>query len=197
MAFDSTKTSNDLIKSNEYNNLIADLKGHGSRHASTGSDSLPADAITSTMLKTNSVGLDAFDESLDYKFTANINLVGGAVLEAPLDLDGNQLQDAGHEVAPNVSSNFLVTNNEVIMVDTSSNTITITLGSADVYEGSIVKVLDKAGNASANNITVDTENAETINGQNSAIIDSDFEALKFQSDGQNWFVTGRVAGGSI
>lgn len=197
MVFSETKSPGDVISSSDYNDLIVDLFGHSSRHAASGTDSLPADSISSSMLQTDSVGLDAFDESLDYSFTANVNFKSGAKFSAPLDLDGNQLQDAGHEVEPNVTSNFTVTDNEVVLVDTSSNAVTVTLGSVDVYEGSIVKVVDKAGNASTNNITVNTGGSETINGETSVVINNNFEALTFQSDGSNWVIVGRMEGGSV
>lgn len=197
MAFNDTKSPGDLITASDYNDLITDLFGHSSRHAASGTDSLPADSVSSTMLQTDAVDLDSLDQSLDFQFSADVDFLGGATFSAPLDLGTNKIQDAGYEVAPNVTSNFTVTGNNVVMVDTSTSAITVTLGSVEVYEGSVVKVVDKSGNASTNNITIDTAGSETINGETSVVINSNFEALTLQSDGTNWIITGRMEGGSV
>jgi len=70
----------------------------------------------------------------------------------------------------------------------------ITLSSSDVSDGKII-VMDKLGNAGSNPISVLTESSETINGETDAILNSDYEALTFQSDGSDWFIVNRMSGG--
>jgi len=81
--------------------------------------------------------------------------------------------------------------------DSTTGTSSVTLSSSDTTSGKIIRVMDKNGNASSNNITVDTESSETINGETSAVLNSDWESLTFQSDGTDWFIVSRMGGGSV
>lgn len=46
---------------------------------------------------------------------------------------------------------------------------------------------DAGGNSNSNPITIETESTETIDGANSATINTDFAELKIYSDGSDWF----------
>jgi hypothetical protein len=78
-------------------------------------------------------------------------------------------------------------NDRIIGVDTSGGPITITLGSASVEAGKCILIKDITGNAAANNITVATEGAETIDGAGTLVINTAYEAIGVFSDGTNWF----------
>jgi len=66
--------------------------------------------------------------------------------------------------------------------------ITITLPTAQVVTGRSIVVKDAGGNASTNNITIDTEGAETIDGAATAVIAADYNSINLYSDGSNWFI---------
>jgi hypothetical protein len=114
-----------------------------------------------------------------------------------LQTDGTNLsfESVTIEQTATVSSNFITSGQTTVFADVSSNTLTVTLATSDAEDGRKVRVVDKAGNAGSNNITINTEGIQTINGETSAILNSNFEALTFQSDGQNWFIVSRMAGG--
>lgn len=65
--------------------------------------------------------------------------------------------------------------------------ITITLDSSDVASGRMIIVKDESGGATTNNITIDTEGAETIDGGASVTISVNYGVTKLYSDGLNWF----------
>lgn len=96
-----------------------------------------------------------------------------------------------------VSSNYTTSDDEVIFVDTSAGAITVTLASADADAGKGVTIIDDAGNAEANPITVATEGAETIDTVTSKTIDDDFAALNIRSNGSNWFTESGTAAGDV
>ena len=69
-----------------------------------------------------------------------------------------------------------------------SGVVTVTLPSAQVNAGRLFTIKDESGNASTNNITVATEGSELIDGSATNVIDSDYGAKHYYSDGTNWFV---------
>ena len=73
-------------------------------------------------------------------------------------------------------------------VQTSLGTFTMTLPTAASLPGRRVTIKDIDGNASTNNITIDTTAAETIDGSATATISANFGVLEFESDGANWYV---------
>lgn len=63
----------------------------------------------------------------------------------------------------------------------------ITLMSSEVIAGRTVVIKDSSGNAGTNNITIDTEGAETIDGNATFVINTNYEKVMLYSDGSNWF----------
>jgi len=86
-------------------------------------------------------------------------------------------------------TNYTTTADDCIVgVDSTGGAVTITLGSASVAAGKIVVIKDAGGGASSNNITIDTEGSETIDGSASTSITSDNGVVRLYSDGTNWFI---------
>lgn len=63
----------------------------------------------------------------------------------------------------------------------------LTLPTAQVVAGRIAIVKDAGGNAGTNNITVDTEGAQTIDGVSTYVINSNYQSASLYCDGTNWF----------
>lgn len=69
-----------------------------------------------------------------------------------------------------------------------AGTVTITLPTAEVRKGRIYTVKDESGAANSNNITVDTEGSETIDGSATDVININYQSKSYYSDGANWFI---------
>ena len=72
---------------------------------------------------------------------------------------------------------------------TATAAVAITLPSAlasIVRPGVLIK--DAGGNAATNNITIQTQGAETIDGSATAVLVGDYDAIWVYSDGSNWFL---------
>ncbi len=100
-------------------------------------------------------------------------VVGGGVALAHISKDTNYTTTA---------------DNCIVSVDSTGGAVTITLGSASVATGKIVVIKDAGGSANSNNITIDTEGSETIDGSASTSITSDYGVVRLYSDGTNWFI---------
>lgn len=71
--------------------------------------------------------------------------------------------------------------------------VTMTLASADCAPQTTITVVDVDGNAAADPMTIDCEGTETISGQASLTLDTDYEWVRLQPDESqdNWLVVGR------
>lgn len=92
-------------------------------------------------------------------------------------------QVATRTVATSVSTNSA---DMVILVNTAAAR-TITLATSDVAEGRTITIKDSTGGALANNITIDTEGAQLIDGAASIAIALNYGSATVVSDGTNWF----------
>jgi len=64
----------------------------------------------------------------------------------------------------------------------------LTLPTAETEEGRIIVIKDAGGNAGSNNITIDTEAAQTIDGSATLVINGDYDSVSLYCDGSNWFI---------
>ena len=71
---------------------------------------------------------------------------------------------------------------------TSTGAVTsLTLPTAQTIEGRIIHIKDSGGNAGANNITIDTEGGENIDGAGTYVISTNYDKVTLYCDGSNWF----------
>ncbi len=70
---------------------------------------------------------------------------------------------------------------------TTTGVVTVRVMSDQVVKGRAFTIKDAGGNASANNISVTSEGAETFDGAASVTMSTDHEILRLYSDGTNWF----------
>jgi len=101
----------------------------------------------------------------------------------------------GGDVKTNsVSANYTTSGEDILFIDPSgTGGLTITLASADAYDGHGITLIDVGASSEANPITVATEGTETIDGLSSKQIASDSAQLLLESDGTNWFTSGGAA----
>jgi hypothetical protein len=71
---------------------------------------------------------------------------------------------------------------------TATTAVTITLPTAEVVKGRAVNIKDAGFNASTNNITIETEGAELIEGAANLVISADGVSISLYSNGSDWFI---------
>ena len=116
--------------------------------------------------------------------------------EANLKFDGSTLTVTGGVVhamtAAKTSAYEATASDYVVAVNTSGGAVTITLPE-NAAAGTTYIVKDTAGSAASNAVTVSRKTADTIDGQTSVSITSNYGAITVVSNGSNWFIVRRTA----
>jgi hypothetical protein len=88
------------------------------------------------------------------------------------------------------ATHTLVATDSVLMVTyTSTGVVTVTIPTTEIAKaGRIFTIVDSGGSALTNNISIETEGAETISGEANLIMDVDYMVITLMSDGTNLFV---------
>jgi len=110
-------------------------------------------------------------------------LGAGSLIDALNRLSSGRFRRTG------TATDLQSTNETVIGVTDTSVPRTVTISSADITkEGRFIFVKDESNGAGTNNITIDTEGAETIDGVPSTVINTDLGSKVMYSDGSNLFL---------
>lgn len=92
-----------------------------------------------------------------------------------------------HTITTTTVTAYAIGDYVVVLVDTTSNAVTVTLPAASSNAGKFFHVKWKAGPRS-NKVTIDTQGSETIDGHSSVIPNTRYTSLQLISDGTNWFI---------
>lgn len=88
---------------------------------------------------------------------------------------------------PAASPYAVLLDDSVVVYTGTGGAVTINLPAADDYgAGRILYVKDGGGDATANNITIDGDSAETIDGAATYVLDADYEAVRLLCTGTAW-----------
>ena len=121
--------------------------------------------------------------------TASLSDLTGNVVIGGDNLKINGSQTVKETTVNSATYDLLVTDYILNVTYTSTGAVTsLTLPTAQVVKGRIVIIKDSGGTAGTNNITIDTEGAETIDGAATAVISSNYTSINLYSDGTNWFI---------
>jgi len=77
----------------------------------------------------------------------------------------------------------------VLLVDTTGSAITLNLGAASARNGLTLKIKDYKGNAATNNITINRNGADTIDGLTSLVIRDNYGGFQINPITGGWFLS--------
>lgn len=98
-------------------------------------------------------------------------------------------QDVARTAVNSASYNVLVTDYIIGVTYTPTGAVTINLpAAATIGEGTVYHIKDEGGNAGTNNITVDGNDSETIDGETTKVINTNYACISVYCDGSNWFI---------
>ena len=151
-------------------------------------------AITMINLPVSSTPSDGDEESYTFAIDSN------AVLKVKASANGtggvDELQEVhygGHvrnTTTVNVATYDLLAGDDILLVTyTATAAMTsLTLPTAQTIDGRVIVIKDAGGNANTNNITIDTEAAQTIDGAATLVINTDYDSVTLVCDGTNWLI---------
>ena len=101
-----------------------------------------------------------------------------------------ELGREGNITTVNTSTyDLLITDYILSVTYTATGPVTsLTLPTAQCIERRIIHIKDSGGLAGTNNITIDTQGAETIDGNATKTMNTNYEAISIYSDGTNWYI---------
>jgi hypothetical protein len=77
---------------------------------------------------------------------------------------------------------------QIVLVDSTSGTVAITLPSAATMPGRRYTVKDWKGQSATHNITVGTTASQKIDGSSTSVLSTNYQAIEVASDGANWAI---------
>jgi len=86
------------------------------------------------------------------------------------------------------SSYTLTAADQVVLANSTSAILTITLPTAIGINGRRYTVKDWKGTSATNNITVATTSSQTIDGSTTQVLSTNYQAIEVASDGANWSI---------
>ena len=126
------------------------------------------------------------DPVIEGKAAASIT-VTGTLTAGGSDIQGGQTVN----ITPVTTATYDIQTTDYILHVTYTTTgpvTSLTLLTAQCVDGRIIRIKDAGGNAATNNITVDTEGSETIDGVSTFVLNTNGEAVDFYAYDGNWFV---------
>ena len=110
------------------------------------------------------------------------------IASATSTLSGTVIHGGGFiEHYVNVSTNYTALQSDMSIGVSSTGAVLVTLP-PNAVAGTTYKVKDERGTAAANNITVSSTGAVKVDGAANFVMNSNYAANEFYSNGQNWFV---------
>lgn len=110
-----------------------------------------------------------------------------------MKISGNSIKSDGYAElrlsvsAAKTAAYTVVDTDDVVLVDTTSAAITVTIPSALIATPGYQVVIKDVGAAEDNNITIATEGSETVNGAATGTIATTKAAMRLVSNGTNLF----------
>lgn len=112
------------------------------------------------------------------------------VLGGDLNLSNNSIKNLSASVSTAIETSGSLSDKDasIIPLNSSGGPITYTINTSLMSSGKILIFKDIGGGASSNNITIEPEGGETIDGSSSHIISQDYGKLKIFCHDNNWYI---------
>jgi hypothetical protein len=148
-------------------------------------------------LTDSSVRETNLDSSISFYVSGTTDGNNNAVFDGNVVMNGTTLQASAQRVSTTVASSFPYTVAEgdyVILVEGTGSPRTIDLPAKANHAGRVLIIKDATGNASSNNIEIDPNGSETIDGTSTKLMSGDKSSLTIVCGSDQWYVLGNYPG---
>jgi hypothetical protein len=148
-------------------------------------------------LTDSSVRATDLDSSISFYVSGTTDGNNNAVFDGNVVMNGTTLQASAQRVSTTVASSFPYTVAEgdyVILVEGTGSPRTIDLPAKANHAGRVLIIKDATGNASSNNIEIDPNGSETIDGTSTKLMSGDKSSLTIVCGSDQWYVLGNYPG---
>lgn len=115
---------------------------------------------------------------------------GVVTVNGQLDFNDSLVVNSLHAQTGVANVITVTTSNYYVGVTSAAAAKTVNLpAAASAGQGFSLTIKDEGGSAATNNITVDADGSETIDGQLTALIGANYGSLNLICDGSNWFIS--------
>ena len=148
-------------------------------------------------LEEGSTSSTNLDSSISFYVSGTTDGNNNAVFDGNVVMNGTTLQASAQRVSTTVASSFPYTVAEgdyVILVEGTGSPRTIDLPAKANHAGRVLIIKDATGNASSNNIEIDPNGSETIDGTSTKLMSGNKSSLTIVCGSDQWYVLGNYPG---
>ena len=148
-------------------------------------------------LEDGSTSSTNLDSSISFYVSGTTDGNNNAVFDGNVVMNGTSLQASAQRVSTTVASSFPYTVAEgdyVILVEGTGSPRTINLPAKANHAGRVLIIKDATGNASSNNIEMDPNGSETIDGTSTKLMNGNKSSLTIVCGSDQWYVLGNYPG---
>ena len=148
-------------------------------------------------LEDGSTSSTNLDSSISFYVSGTTDGNNNAVFDGNVVMNGTTLQASAQRVSTTVASSFPYTVAEgdyVILVEGTGSPRTINLPAKANHAGRVLIIKDATGNASSNNIEMDPNGSETIDGTSTKLMNGNKSSLTIVCGSDQWYVLGNYPG---
>lgn len=148
---------------------LAEFDNHSARHESGGADAIDHDNLTNYLA----------DEHVAHSgviITAGAGLTGGGSIDTSRTIDAHTTTVE--------TTDYTATETDIVLADASGGAMTVTLPAPSLDIDVHIKKID----ASANDVTLATPGSETIDGDSTKSLNSQYLSLEITSDGSDYYI---------
>jgi len=136
-------------------------------------------------VKINSTTIINSNGAIETPSGEDITSGGSIIANSGIENNGRHIKNTD---AVSSSTYSITSTDHIILCDTSSNSITVTIPTAQTEDGRELVIKDYGGNSNTNNITVDTEGSETIDGESDITINTDYDSVTIICKNNDWYI---------
>lgn len=142
-------------------------------------------ATNSTNLLLGTTTIPTGDYNIYSPSTRDSYIAGGIRLDSSVDFNVTTVNSATYDLL--ASDNILHVTYSSTSAVTSLTLPTAHCNDSNDY-GRIITIKDAGGNAGTNNITVDTQGSETIDGSATVVLNADYVSIDLYCEDDDWFI---------